>query len=287
MYDHDSGATWADFVAGWEMDLYRDPVYCAVFAGVVLGYLGVFVVLRRMVFLTAAVSQAAGLGVALAFFAQIHLATSVPPIVGAMLTALTFTAVLALPMDRLLISREAVLALAYLLAWALSVLVGSRITQEAHDISSILFGTAVLVSPVDLWTLVGVGGLSLLVFAAMHRGLAFAVFDRESAQVQKLPVKLIELTGWLLTALSVSAATRALGVLPVFAFSVLPGVAALMLFSRLPAVLLAAAGIGAASGGAGYLLAFFNDFPVGASQAAVAFGFFLTALSVRRVFRRA
>jgi zinc transport system permease protein len=282
MYEHDHAATFAEFMAGWDMDLYRDPIYAGLIAGVVLGYLGVFVVLRRMVFLTAAVSQAAGLGVALAFFAQIHWAMNIPPVAAAMLTALAVTALLALPLDRMRISREAGLALAYVLSWAAAVLIGSRIRQESHDISAILFGSAVLVESQDLLAIASVGGVSLLSFVVLHRGVAFSVFDRESALVQQLPVRSIELVTWLLTALCVSAATRALGVLPVFAFSVLPGVAALRLFQRLRWVLVAAALIGGVSGVAGYLLAFFEDLPVGASQAAVAAVIFAITLLVRR-----
>lgn len=283
VYDHEHAATLAELLAGWDMDLYRDPIYCGLAAGIVLGYLGVFVVLRRMVFLTAAVSQAAGLGVALAFYAQIHLDLAVPPVAGALCTALAFTAVLALPAERLRISREAALALGYVVAWSLAVLLGSRIRQESHDIASILFGSAVLVSRADLYLLLGVGGVALLAFAALHRGLAFALFDREAARVQGLPVRTLEVASFVLTAACVSAATRALGVLPVFAFSVLPGVTALMLLGRLRSVLVAAAAIGGASGVAGYLLAFFRDLPVGASQAAVAAGAFAVALLVRRV----
>ncbi|MDH5675011.1 MAG: metal ABC transporter permease [Myxococcales bacterium] len=285
MYDHPHAPSFDEFLAGWEMDLYRDPVYCGVFAGIVLGYLGVFVVLRRTVFLTAAVSQAAGLGVALAFFAQIHLAIEVPPMLGAALLALALSALLALPLQRMLISREALLAICYLLAWAAAVLVGSRIRQESHDISSILFGSAVLVSRSDLWTLLILGGVSLSAFLLLHRGMAFAIFDREAALVQQLPVRAIEFGAGVLTALCVAVATRALGVLPVFAFSVLPGVAALMLLERLRAVLLLAAAIGALSGGAGYLLAFFQDLPVGASQASVAAAFFVLAWMLRRLGR--
>jgi zinc transport system permease protein len=285
MTDHDSGPTWAEFAIGWQLDIYRDPVCCGVFAGLVLGYLGVFVVLRRSVFLTAAVSQAAGLGVALAFYVQIHFALELPPIAGAMLCALAFSALLALPIDRLPISREAVLALAYLGEWAGAVMVGDRIQQEAHQITSILFGTAVLVAPVDLWTLVGVGGASLAAVAALHRGLAFAIFDREGARVHGLPVRRLEIAVWLLIALTVSAATRALGVLPVFAFSVMPGVAALMLCSRVRTALLAALAMGGVSGGAGYLLAFFAELPVGACQTAVAVLFFAGALTLHMLTR--
>ena len=72
----------AGFVAAW--DLFRDPVLCAIIAGATLGFLGVYVVLRRMVFVTVAVTQASALGVALAFFADIHLGWAVDPIAGAM-----------------------------------------------------------------------------------------------------------------------------------------------------------------------------------------------------------
>ncbi len=273
--------TWAEFVAGWQLDIYRDPVYCGVIAGLVLGYLGVFVVLRRMVFITAAVSQAAGLGVALSFYLQIQLGLALPPVVGAVLLSLAVAGVFALPLDRLHMSRESLLGVAYLLAWAGSVMLGDRIAQEAHDISAILFGTAVLVRPWDLYTMAAVGGVALLFHLWMHRGLVFAIFDPEGARVQGLPVRMLDLSGFLLTALTVSVATRALGVLPVFAFAVLPGTTGLLLAGRVRSVLAIAATIGALSGVVGYIAAFFWEFPVGACQTVVAAAPLLVAIPVR------
>src|SRR5204862_2210157 len=52
----------ADFWAG--RDLWRDPMIAGVLAGAVLGYIGVFVVLKRMVFVSAALSEISGLGAA-------------------------------------------------------------------------------------------------------------------------------------------------------------------------------------------------------------------------------
>lgn len=49
-------------------DLYLDSFLTNVVVGVLLGALGLFVILRRMVFLSAALSQVAGTGLALAFF---------------------------------------------------------------------------------------------------------------------------------------------------------------------------------------------------------------------------
>ena len=53
---HPETPTWSDFVAAFE--LFRDPILCGVAAGGVLGLLSVFIVLRRMVFVTATLTQA-------------------------------------------------------------------------------------------------------------------------------------------------------------------------------------------------------------------------------------
>jgi zinc transport system permease protein len=281
-----SQPNWQEFVQGWQLDIYRDPIYCGLIAGLLLGYLGVFIVLRRMVFVTAAVSQAAGLGVALAFFVDMQFGLALPPVAGAIVMALVCTAVFALPIDRLPISRESVLGVIYLVAWAASVMVGDRIAQEAHDIAAILFGTAVLVQPADMWALCVVAALALLVHLWWQRGIVFAIFDAEGARVQGLPVRAVELTSWLLTALAVSVATRALGVLPVFAFAVLPAASGLMLARRLRWVLVWAAFSGAIAGGGGYLIAFFYEFPVGASQAACGAVLWLASLPIWALMRR-
>ena len=279
----DSAPSFSEFMQGWELGIYREPIYCGVLAGLLLGYLGVYVVLRRMVFITAAVSQAAGLGVALAFFAQIHLALQVPEVAGARALALMVSILLSAPLERLPLSRESLLGVAYLSTWAASLIVGDRISQEAHDIASILFGTAVLVRSDDLHALIAVAALATGFHALFHRGAHFALFDPEGARVQRVPVRRLELASYLWVALSVSVATRALGVLPVFAFAVMPAVSALLLFDRLRAVLAAAALCGSLAGGGGYLLAFFCELPVGACQTVVAATCVGVALTVRAV----
>jgi zinc transport system permease protein len=265
------------------LHLFRDPILCAVVAGAVLGYVSVFVVLRRMVFVTAALTQSAGLGVGLAFFAGIHLGFSPGPILGAIGASLLAALALSFDGRRLFLSREAVLACVWMLGSAGAVLVGSRITQEAHDISAILFGSAVLVRPLDLWLVIGVGALVLAGAVATRRMLVFAGFDPDGARVQGVPVRGLEFAFLAALTLFVSVSTRALGALPVFAFAVLPGVVGLLLSRGLRGALILAAIAGALSGGVGYLLAFVLDLPVGASQAALALLLVLLAMPIRLV----
>lgn len=277
--------SWKEFSHGWELGIYRDPVLCGVFAGLVLGVLGVFVVLRRAVFVTAAVSQAAGLGVALAFLVELTWHVPIPPVGGALVLALTATAILSLRMQRMRLPSETLVGLIYLGASAGAILVGDRIAQDSHDIASILFGTAVLVRPLDLSLVFAAGLVTLAVIAVCYRGFLFAGFDPEGARVHRLPVRALDLLLWALVAIEVSVTTRAIGALPVFAFAVVPAMAALALVERVRWTLVVAAVFGGLSGGLGYLFAFFFEFPVGASQATLALLFLLVCLPIARVLR--
>ncbi len=276
-----STSSWAQFWDAYE--LFRDPMLCALIAGSVLGFLGVYVVLRRMVFVSAAVTQSAGLGVALAFYAEIHLGMHVDPTVGAVALALVATMLLMMDPARLRLTRESLLGLAYAFTGGAAILVGDRISQEAHDIQGILFGTAVLVERPQLLAVAWAGALILFIHLWWFRGLTFASFDRIGAHVQGLPVRMLDAVLMISIGLMVGVSARALGALPVFAFSILSALAALMLDLRLPWTFLLSTLAGAISGLGGYLFAYFYNFPVGGSQTVLATAIVALAFGVRGV----
>jgi zinc transport system permease protein len=279
--------TFDEFFAAW--DLFRDPVLAAMIAGATLGYLGVYVVLRRMVFVSAALSQAAGLGVAFAFYTQIAVGATgflADPLVCATSFTLAATLVLAKPGDGSWVSRESVLGAVYLIGSAGTLIAGTKIQQEAHEISSILFGTAVLVTPSDLNLLTIVCAVVMTVQLFAARGFRFASFDPDGARVRGLPVRLLEAVLFASIALVVSFATRVLGALPIFAFSVLPAMAAILVAPSVSLALALATALGALSGGLGYLVSFRFALPVGASQAATALLFIVAMGAGRAILER-
>jgi zinc transport system permease protein len=272
-------ATPPGFFAAW--NLFRDPMLCALIAGVVLGFLGVYVVLRRMVFVSVAVTQASALGVALAFFAEIHLGLAIDPIFGAIVFSLLSTVLLSVDPRSFRIPRESLLGFAFALTGGATILVEDRIVQEAHDIHSILFGSAVLVRPIDLAAVAITGALVLTLHLLAFRGVVFASFDPDAARVQGLPVRM--LSAFVLASVGAMAgvAARALGALPVFALGTLPAVAVLVIGLELRWAFLAAAVLGGIAGVSGYLFAFFFEFPVGGSQTMVASTMLLLAFLIR------
>ncbi len=265
-------------------DLFAAPIACAAMAGALLGFLSVFIVLKRMVFISAAVSQCAGLGVAFAFFCHLYFDLHVSPVLSATLMAVAATMLCAMNPRRIGVSREVLLGLVYALSGSLAVLIGEKLAQEAHDIQSILFGSAVLVSEQDV-TLVAIAALAVLLPGVWcYRGLTFAIFDEGASRAQKLPVRVLKGALLMAIGISIGVTARALGALPIFAFSTLPAVTALKCRLPLRGVLFAAALIGAFDGAAGYLAAFRFNLPVGASQTALACAAALLAMLVSGMF---
>jgi zinc transport system permease protein len=294
----ESAPTWHDFWASFP--IFRDAIVTGGLAGVLLGFLGVHVVLRRMVFASSAIAQAAALGVALSFWIgglvdpvrhavgheagpAAHVLPSVlfEPVLWAIAASLLATLVFIANPTRLHLTRESLLGFVFLASGAGAVIVGDRITQEAHDLSAILFGSAVVVQTIDLVLVSAATVLLLGGHLLLWRALVFSGFDPLGARVQGLPVRAIDTFLFVSVGLAVALCTRALGALPVFAFSVLPAMAALVLTSRIGLVFGLAALLGGLEGVAGYAVSFRAELPVGATQTALAALVLVVALAAR------
>jgi zinc transport system permease protein len=278
--------SWQDFWSNF--GIFRDAIVTGGLAGLLLGFIGVHVVLRRMVFASSAIAQAAALGVALSFWIgglvdpathaaghqagpAAHVLPSLlfEPVLWAIAASLLATLVFVANPVRLHLTRESLLGFVFLASGAGAVIVGDRITQEAHDLQAILFGSAVVVQRIDL-VLVSTATVVLLGgHLVAWRALVFAGFDPPGARVQGLPVRALDTFLFVSVGLAVALCTRALGALPVFAFSVLPAMAALVLTSRMMLVFGLAGLFGALAGVAGYAVSFKAELPVGATQTAL------------------
>jgi zinc transport system permease protein len=256
-------------------DLYQDPILAASISGLVLGLLGVYVVSRRIVFVSAALSQTAALGVTLGFLALTAIPMSgllhelVPPVFAiALCLGLVFALTKVGESESL--GRDAVLGIAFILPTALVLIIGPHIAQEMHEIEAILHGSAVLVRTLDLWA-VGIAGVLIIATQLVaFRGFVFASLDPIVAKTQGLPVAVLDAVLFGSIALMTGLVTRALGALPTFALTVLPAIGALGLRVGLRNVFILASLGGAIAGGGGYVVAFVMDWSVGATQTLMA-----------------
>jgi zinc transport system permease protein len=273
--------------------LWRNAMAAAVVAAALCGYLGVFIILRRMAFVSAALSQVSGLGVALSFFVGSYLGVdphgdAVPWYISPMFLALVLScaasALLALPARARRIPSESLVALAYLAASAAVVLVlaSPRIVQEAHEVGELLFGSAVAVREQNLEALAAAAVLVALVHGALFKDFVFVSFDGETARSVGYPVARLDAVLNLTVAVTAAMATRAIGTLPVFAFMVLPAGAALLVARRLWSASVLAVAIAMVSAVLGYYLSFAYQLPTGPTMAALCALAWVPAALLRR-----
>lgn len=289
-----SGETFASFWAGRE--LWAEPLLAGVLAAVLLSYLGVFVVLKRMVFVSAALSQASSMGVAFAFWLGAvagidpHSHGEIPRLLDPTLFSLLFAVGAAVlfslhPGNRKLASETAV-GLVYIVASALvlAILNSPRIAQEAHAVGDILFGNAVVVPRAQIVALAAAGAAALLLHLLFFKELLFTSYDPETAAVQGVGLLRWEIPLNVAAAVVISVATRAVGALPVFAFTVVPAAAALLLTERFRATVALSVLFGASAAAVGYYVSWVGQLPTGASMVCVSALFLVPGLL--RLLRR-
>jgi len=270
--------TLQDFVDAWP--IFSDAIWAGTLSGLTLGILGVYIVLGRMVFLTAALSQVASLGVATTYLLTamlggtfLHMSPTLGSL-GFVMVCLT----IALRFDeRSRSERDAILGILFVGGSSGTLLIASLIPQEMTDIQSILFGSAVAVLPSDLYLIIGCVTVALALQNFGWRGFVEMLYDPSTAQVRGLPLATLR---WLLVgslALLVAVITRTLGALPTFAMTILPAIAAIKWAPNIPRAMLVAGVFGGLMGSVGYFVAFRYGFPVGASQTLV--GIMIVSLS--------
>ena len=264
--------------------LWRDPMIVALLAGSLCAFLGVFIVLKRVVFVSAALSQLSGVGVALFFWlaAVIGLDPHHPPWFAnpawfALAFALGGAALFSLNLGHRRLAGESVIGLAYLVASSLVLVIlnSPRIAQEAHEVNDLLYGNAVAVPPAQIIIMAVTAAVVFVIHAGFAKELMFVAFDPEMARTLGFRTKAWNLLLFLTIGGAISVATRAIGALPVFGFMIIPPAAALLLASRLRTVFALAVGIALASAALGYYVSFVFSLPTGASMVLVAALFLL------------
>lgn len=255
--------------------LWLEAVIAACAVGAACAVVGVYTILRRVVFLPAALSQVSGLGVMLACLLPVWFSS----LQGTKLSSAEWMASLITLVGSVLfgwmpeprkLTRDAIIGIAFVLASALTIIISDRLPNDVHELKDVLFGNAVVVERSQMYVASAVSGAVLLVHAFLHRPFVFTSLDPDTAGAHGVPTRVVDGILFLTIGVAIGVATKTIGALPVFAFSVLPGGAALMAFRNMKVVLLVAALVGAASAFLGYWLSFTHSMPTGASMVVVA-----------------
>jgi len=268
--------------------VWRDAMIVALLSAAALAYLGVWVVLKRVVYVPLALAQVSSAGVVLAYILGSWLGVHSHDMYGcgilldpswlslmvAMATAFWF----AHPRE----DSSLAIVSAYLISGATVLIAGGFVTQEMHDVQTVLFGNAVLVESAQILYVGGAALATAILHLLLHRRFLFASFDPDAAGAAGLRPFRLEVLLYASFALMISVATRAIGALPAFGLMVLPAMTALRLARGMRAAFALAVGLGMLAAALGYYLSFRLGLPTGAAMIGLSGAGYLVSLAVRR-----
>jgi zinc transport system permease protein len=183
-------------------------------------------------------------------------------------------------------TQESVVGLVFIAASAASIILSQMAEKGAHEIAELLFGTVIFIPPDQQKMIYGVGALTLALYALLFKDFVFVSFDPTSARASGFPVRLTNGVLFLLIAASIAICTRAVGAMPVFALTVLPPTAALLIHERMTPALLTSGLIGAISAAGGYFLSGLLNLSAGPMMVVVGTVIVAVAWIVRFVLNR-
>ena len=267
--------------------LWRDAIIVAAASGIICGFLGVYVVLRRIVFVSAALTQVSALGVVLAFYLQSLLLVSFIDFINPFLFSVLITVLVGLffSLDKGFypISMEGVIGFVFLVSSSLIILLSDKITVGKHELNNILFGSAVVVESVDMFIIPFLSLSVLILNVILFKDFVFVSYDPETAKLYKYPTRFINFLFFAVLAIVLAMTTRALGALTVFSLLVLPALSAHYLSRNLKTIFTFSSIIGLLSAILGYFFSFLFSLPTGATIAFTACLILILSFIVYRI----
>lgn len=188
----------------------------AALMGILGGMLGSFVTLRQLSFFSHAVGHAALVGVALGVLLQINPTWMLLPF------TLVFGVIVLYFIDKTDLASDSVLSIVLSGALAIGLILTSLIKGYRGNLMAVLFGDILAIDTTDLiLTLVVLVGGSIFLLSTMRQQILLTL-NPDVAQVQGVPVQLYRYAFVVLLSLAVAVAIKAVGVLLVNAFLVIP-----------------------------------------------------------------
>ena len=241
----------------------RLALAASIATGIALGVMGVYLVIRRVVFLGLVVANAATLGAAIAeAVGWTPELTSLAAAVGAAVTLGGIE-------TSSRVSAESLMGWAYAAASSATVLVLSWAAGGSTDTLHLLFGNVLAVEVTDVVWLVVIASVIGLVQLLFARRFLLVTFDPEAARVAGVNTHLWSLALNLAIGVAAAAAVHAIGALSTFALLTLPAMAALLATRSVRATFITAAALSIVLPSIALAASYYLDLPAGPASVAL------------------
>jgi zinc/manganese transport system permease protein len=269
-----------DFVNLLQFPFMQRAIIGAVLMGILGGLLGSFVTLRQLSFFSHAVGHAALVGVALGILLNTNPTWMLLPF------TLIFGVVVLYLIDKTDLATDSVLSIVLSGALAIGVILTSFIKGYRGNLMAVLFGDILAIDNTDLiLTLLILMASSVFLLSTLPQQILLTL-NSDVAQVQGVPVQLYRYGFVVLLSLAVAVAIKAVGVLLVNAFLVIPAATAKLMSHHFNRFLIFSLVVGCSTSIAGMVVSGLFNLASGPSIVFVQFLIFVVVFTWVKLSKR-
>ena len=256
-------------------------LFVAGLSGALLGFIGVYIVLRGMSYIGHGLSHSIFGG-----FAAVQLFATQFYILGAGLWGIASALAIKAVSKRSRLGADAAIGVITTASFALGVALFARFGSSGPSFENALFGSILGISVEQIVGLVAVSLLAVIFVFVRYRALLFTTFDPDVANVSGVRVGRVEAQLMIILSLSILATLTVIGVTLVAAMLVIPAVVARMLTDSFSRMLAWSTVVGTVSGLVGMYVSYYAEVPSGTMIVLVGTAIFLVVFAFAGSARR-
>jgi len=212
----------------------QNALLAGLLAAIACGIVGVYVVVKKIVFISGGIAHASFGGIGLGYLLGIN------PVLGAMVFTIASSLGIGLVTRRSRLPEDTAIGILWAMGMALGIIFIGLAPGYAPDLFSYLFGNILTVPFFDLMLMLTLDVVIIVLVAILYKEFLYLSFDEEFSTVSGVPTERLYLLLLCLVALTVVVLIRVVGIILVIALLTIPAALARQLTYSLKKMMLLA-----------------------------------------------
>lgn len=199
-----------------QYEFMRNALTAGVLAAIACGIIGVYVVTKRVVFISGGIAHASFGGIGLGYLLGIN------PVVVAIFFTVASALLMGVTIERTRIPEDTAIGVLWAMGMALGIIFIGLSPGYAPDLFGYLFGSILTVPRFDLIMMLALDILIIFVVCLLYKEFLILSFDEEFGEVMGLPRESLNLILLALIALTIVILIRVVGIILVISLLTIP-----------------------------------------------------------------
>ncbi len=200
----------------FKYQFFINAILGAVLSSITCGFIGAYIVSRRIVFISGGISHASFGGVGIAYY------LGLPPLFGAAVFSILSAVGIGVLTNKFELREDSLIGMMWSFGMAVGIIFIFLTPGYAANLMSYLFGSILTISYWEIFMMIVLALIIILFFTFLFKEILFVAFDEDYARTQGIPTKIINLVLISLVALTIVLNMRVVGIILVISLLTIP-----------------------------------------------------------------